>query len=112
MHEEEIVLSLENLGGGAAAEMFNAELQNALDNIADPNTKPDQPREVTLKLKIKPHESRRSAMISIEATSKLAAVKPQTGMVFIGRHKGRNVATDTNPQQLAFGAEMAGGRAS
>jgi len=103
---EEVVLNLENLGGGAAAELFNAELQHALDNIADPNTKPDQVREVTLKLKVKPSENRRSATIEVAASSKLAPVRPHSDVIYIGKKHGKNVATGSDARQLAFGVDL------
>lgn len=34
-------MNLENLGNGAAAELFENELSNVIANILDPNTKPD-----------------------------------------------------------------------
>ena len=37
-------VSLDNLGHGAAAEMFEAELARVIANISDPNTKPDEAR--------------------------------------------------------------------
>lgn len=57
MRQEQNV-KLENLGCGAAAEMFQKELENVIANICDPNTKPDAVRTVTLKVKIKPGKDR------------------------------------------------------
>jgi hypothetical protein len=81
MNTEQFV-SLENLGGGAgkdtsaAIELFNAEFQRVLDNIADENTKPTAAREVNLKIKIKPDEDRELCKVEIHANSKLAPVHP------------------------------------
>lgn len=47
MSEREIV-SLENIGRGAALERFDVELQKVLENVLDPNTKPTATRKVTL----------------------------------------------------------------
>ena len=42
MRKEQV--SLDTLGFGAAAEMFQAELEKLVFNIADPNTKPELKR--------------------------------------------------------------------
>jgi hypothetical protein len=56
--EDEPSVSLQNLGGGAAIELFDLELQKVLENISDENTRPAVVREITLKVKIKPGDDR------------------------------------------------------
>jgi len=99
MHERESV-SLQNLGSGAAIELFDTELQRVLDNIVDENTKPTTIREVTLKIKIKPDEDRESGSVEIQASSKLAPVHPYPTQILIGNQRGQGVATEWNPKQL------------
>lgn len=101
MHEEYV--SLENLGAGAALELFEVELQKVLDNISDENTKPTAPREVSLKIRIKPDEDRAAADVSIQAGSKLAPVRPYSTQIVFGIDHGQNVAREHNPKQLRFG---------
>jgi hypothetical protein len=98
MVEKEHV-SLENLGSGAATELFNLELQRVLENISDENTKPTAMREVTLKVKIKPGEDRDYGDVEISCAAKLAPVRPFPTNIFIGRHLGKTVATEHNPKQ-------------
>ena len=78
-------LSLANLGGGAAVEKFDTELQKVLDNIADPNTVENAGREVTLKVKIKPKE-RDYAKVQILCGSKPArnALSRRLGIPGVG----------------------------
>lgn len=99
MNERETV-NLQNLGSGAAIELFDIEFQRVLDNIVDENTKATIPREVTLKIKIKPDEDREWGAIEIHASSKLAPVHPYPTQIIIGKQRGKGVATEHNPKQL------------
>lgn len=94
-------VTLQNLGGGAAAEQFNHELNRVLENIMDHNTKATTPREITLKIKIKPDDDRELADLEIHCSSKLATVKPYPTQIYIGVQRGGEVvATEYNPKQL------------
>ncbi len=93
-------LSLANLSGGAAVEMFDAALQQVLDNILDPNTKPTDTREVTLKIKFKPDEDRELVGITICPSVKLGAPVPYVTQAYVGKDGGEAVATEYNPKQL------------
>lgn len=75
-------VSLETLGGGAAIERFNYELQNILNNIGDINTKADA-----------------VCVISIEVSGKLASIKPEHSSFHLMRRGDRMVATEYNPKQ-------------
>ena len=105
MDEEGI--SLISLKEGAAVELFDAELQKVLDNIMDPNTKPDSVREVILKVKFKPEKDRSMGIISIEPFSRLAPQAPVATRVFLGGKNGKGVAFEHNPKQpsLPFGQQ-------
>lgn len=90
---------LENLGHGAAAELFEAELVNVIANIIDPNTKADTARQITLKMKIKPSNDRSACSVEISCESKLAASMPFETTMFVGMEHGEAVATEYNPNQ-------------
>lgn len=104
-HQVHDYVSLETLGGGpgkessAAIELFNVELQKALDNCLDDNTKATATREVTLKVKIKPDDDRESCKVEIHATSKLAPVHPYPTQFFLGKQHGKAVAMEDDPKQ-------------
>jgi len=87
-------ITLITLGNGAAVEKFQDELQKVLDNIMDPNTKPDEVREVTLKVKIKPDEKRSIGSIFIEAKSKLVADSAFKTMCSFGSAHGKGIARE------------------
>lgn len=97
MRKEQV--SLETLGFGAAAEMFQAELEKVVFNIQDPNTKPELKRNITLKLVIKPTKDRSMCAVEIHCDSKLAPALPFESTMFVGVEHGVAVASEDNPQQ-------------
>ncbi len=99
MAEQTKYVSLENLGHGAAAEMFQTELARVIANISDPNTKPEATRGVTLSLKIKPNKDRTFCAVSIGCVGKLAEIQPFETQMYVGMDKGRGVASEYNPAQ-------------
>lgn len=101
-------VTLDNLGFGAAAEMFQAELEKVIFNIADPNTKPDVKRGITLKLSVKPSKDRSMCAVEIHCDSKLAAVQPFETTMFVGIEHGVAVASEymSPQQQLPFGNSL------
>ena len=74
-------VNLENLNSGAISDLFENELEKMLANIADPNTKAETMREITIKIKVKPNESRESAVTQITVTDKYAPIKPHEGFI-------------------------------
>lgn len=92
-------VTLENLGHGAAAELFQAELNNVIFNILDPNTKPDALRSVTLKLKVKPSKERAMCAVEISCESRVAPSQPFESTLFVGIERGEATATEYNPNQ-------------
>ena len=100
MLENKELVSLNNLGEGAAAELFDLELHRVLDNIQDVNTKATTKRVITLKVTIQPDEHRNFGVTEIASSCKLAAVKPYpTQLVFGQESPGKFVATEYNPKQ-------------
>ncbi|HKX31346.1 MAG TPA: hypothetical protein VJ302_26915 [Blastocatellia bacterium] len=95
-------VSLANLGDGSAVERFNYELQRVLNNISDPNTEAKTPREVTLKVKIKPNIDRDFSAVTIEVRSKLAAIRPVETSFHLSNVGAETVATEYNPKQEEF----------
>lgn len=93
-------LSLETFANGAAAEMFDKELQDVLANIDDVNTKGDARREITLKFVIEPDASRETASLSLEAKSKLAPIRDATGTAYFGKKNGKLTAYSHNIDQM------------
>jgi hypothetical protein len=95
-------VSLETLNSGAAIELWNRELDAVLQNIADPNTKATAPREVILKVKLVPAESRKHADVSIQVSSKFAPTQESKTVFFLGNKRGHTVAAERDIDQMSF----------
>lgn len=96
------MVTLASLRGGAAVEMFDAELQRVLDNIMDRNTVATAKREVTLKVVIIPGHDRGVAKVEIFCTPKLAPAMSCASQFYLGNDKGKAVAFEYDPQQLTM----------
>ena len=94
------MVTLENIGGGAASEMFADSLAKVIENIVNPNTKAEAVRTITLKMKIKPAKEQRSlCTVELSCDEKLAAVLPFETAMFVGMEHGVVAATEYAPQQ-------------
>jgi hypothetical protein len=95
-------VSLATLNNGGAIELFDKELDAVLQNILDPNTKPEAAREIVLKVSIKPAENRRHADVSIHVSSKCAPPAESRTVFFLGSKRGHAVAAERDLNQLSF----------
>lgn len=97
------MVTLDNLGGGAASEMFQESLKKIIENVVNPNTKPDAVRTITLKMKVKPGKNDRSlCTVELSCDEKLAAVMPFETAMFVGVQHGVAAATEYAPQQATL----------
>ena len=101
------MISLANLDGGALQELFEAQLPPLLDNIADPNTKAEAVREITINIKIKPTKTRREADVTYGAKLKLASQQEgSTTVYFTTGQDGERVAAEyPQDQEMGFDAK-------
>lgn len=81
----EMIVNLETFAGGSLAEKLNTELQNIIDNIADPNTDATKVRKLTLTISVKPTSKRSTAQVQIQTKSALAPVIPSETTIMIDR---------------------------
>jgi len=103
MHTKDDVITLANIGDGAAMEMFDVELRKVLKNIMDPNTDPKATRQIVMQIGFKADEDRDMAVISISVASKLSGARSYMTKVVFGRDdRGRVEARefDLGQQQL------------
>ena len=97
---------LENLGKGAVEEMFQAELDRAVANISDPNTKAETARTITIKMKIKPNKDRSLCAVEVGCNTALAPVRPFETSIMVGMDRGKGVASEYSPgNQLGLTVE-------
>lgn len=96
------MLKISNLANGAVVERADWELKKILKNIADPNTDPLKARELTIKLKIKPDETREISDVEISCSSKIVAGKPIKTRMFMSEDgDGGFVAQELFKGQMA-----------
>lgn len=95
-------ITLESLGGGAAGEKFQDELDRVVENIQDPNTEAKAKRSITIKVIFTPTVDRSMGQLHIEASSKLAATIAFETQAFFGQQDGTYVAREHNPNQMTL----------
>lgn len=101
MEGEVLVLSLENLGDGAAIERFDLALQEVLNNIQDVNTDAKKARSVTLKVTITPNEDRQIGYLSVDVNAKIVPITAFKTTVFMGKGSdGDAVAVEKGKEQM------------
>lgn len=83
-------VTLETIGGGAALELFEHKLQEALANIDDQNTAATAKRKVILEITLTPDRERESAEVAIGCSTKLAPITPAQAKMHFGREEGRH----------------------
>ncbi|MDR0717993.1 MAG: hypothetical protein LBF78_00035 [Treponema sp.] len=100
-------VTLETLNSGAVIDLFEAEWRKLLNNIQDPNTKPDAVRKVKIEIAIKPAKDRRNASTSVSVTASLASIVPHEASIVIGVENGeaQAYAFDPNQKTLDFDEE-------
>lgn len=100
---EDEKLSLVNIKGGAAIEIFDRALQKVIENIYDPNTTNDA-REISLKVTLKPmDENRQIIAYSIKCPTKLSGQESVKGIADLKIEEGRLVAVGRREAQQSLG---------
>ena len=100
--DEKERMNLANIGGGAVPEMFDHALQQVLENIADPNKRSDQKREIVMKFTWKPDDEREVSDLTVSIDVKLAGQEAFRTQAFIGKENGKMVAAEINPRQMGI----------
>jgi len=78
-------IKIDTFAGGVLKEKFDEELTRVLENIADPNTKEDAVRKISLDIKFKPDIKREVAFVEINSKASLAATKAVDTKILIDR---------------------------
>lgn len=97
--EEATELNIGNICGGAVPEVFDREVREILENIADLNTKPEAKRQITLTFDFAPGPDRKSAIVSFTCKSKQVGVQPKAGTIFFSKRLGQIHAYTEDPRQ-------------
>lgn len=83
MENDQEQISLANLKGGAAIEMFDRAMRQVIKNLADPNTEPKAKREITLKVTFQATEDRALVAMNVTCTPKLSSQRSLTTTALI-----------------------------
>jgi len=106
MFKERPPVTLENVGNGAAVELFNRELEKVMANILDPNTD-HKKRKIVLTLEVTPAPNDRTfTTTAIHCKSTLSPANTFQSRMFIGYGgKGNKelIAFESDPDQLILG---------
>ena len=94
------LLSLQNVCGGAAEELFQRAVGEVFKNITDVNTSEKAKRSITLTLEFKPYKDRSGAEVALHMKSKTAPVKQVDANVFVARRAGELLVVPRNPRQV------------
>lgn len=102
MHDGPVELNIGNIAGGAAPELFNHEIERMLKNVGDVNTDPEAKRSITMKFDFAPSPDRKSAVVKLTVSSKLAGVNSVAGSVFMSTAHGEVRAFTEDPRQVGL----------
>ena len=75
--------SILEMSQGAILERVNYEMGKVIDNILDPNTKPDAKRKLSIVVEMTPSADRQTITVKTTAKSTLVATDPVTTGLFI-----------------------------
>lgn len=99
---QEQAVNLDTIGAGALRELFAAELSRVLQNIVDPNTDDVSKRQITMTVTLKPNRDRNQAKVDLKCGSKLAGIRSVETNLHIGMVRGKLIAVENDPRQIAL----------
>lgn len=100
-----IELNSATIAAGGLVERLNEEIQKAVANCLDVNTEAKKTRTVTLKIRIKPDETRSFATVSVETSSTLCPPEAINTSIYMtqnlktGEISASEVGAGENPVQ-------------
>ena len=78
-------VNLETFAGGALQEKFDDAMEKVLQNMMDPNTPWKNKRKITVEVTFEQNEDRDDTSVDVSVVPKLAAVKPISTKMAIGK---------------------------
>lgn len=88
MNESSEKKSILEMGSGAILERVDYEMGKVLDNILDPNTKPNAKRKIIVTLELTPSADRRTIMVQTTAKCALCPTEPVTTGLYVSSAMG------------------------
>ena len=93
-------LTIATLENGAIIERLEAELKDVLQDCANVNKDPESVREINLKIKVKPDNSRTLLLIGIETSTKLGKRYPVIAKAFLDEDTGTAIEPTMKQKEL------------
>ena len=91
--------SVLRMAQGAFEERVDRAMEEAIDNILDPNTKATAKRSITLNIELRPDEERSHIEVSVSVKTKLATLNPvPTSLAIVADDNGELVVAEMVPQ--------------
>lgn len=78
-------VNLETFAGGALQEKFDDAMEKVLVNMTDPNTPWKNKRKIVVEVSFEQNEDRDDSTVNVSVVTKLAAVKPVSTRMAIGK---------------------------
>ncbi len=94
--------SILEMCSGAIQERADYEMTKLIENVLDPNTKPNAKRKVTITLELIPDDSRQNVVVNCTAVSKLAPTNPVTTMLYVADKETVLEMVPQVPGQVSF----------
>jgi hypothetical protein len=101
-------VDLNTVGGGAAPELFQRELDKIAENIGDQNTDATATRKITMTFTFKPDLDRRETVVMVQAKSTMASVKPARNTIYCGTVDGQLALVGHDPDQMELDMQSDG----
>lgn len=96
-------VNLQNINQGHVIDLFDEAMGRVMENIADENTPPKKERVITIKITVKPNESREHAEVKVGVVTNLAPIKPSEGVVLFSYDGSKAKAYVSDPKQEDLG---------
>lgn len=103
--ENEEIMDINKLAGGAIQESIHYGLEEVFKNILDPNTEPEKARKLTITMELKPDESRQIIRTKTTCKTSLVPTNSITTQMLLGKEGEKIVATELlkhDPNQVNF----------
>ena len=109
-----VPVTLQSITGEVVAHRFQNVLRQVLEDVADPGKKAEAAREITIKLKITPDDTRQNCKVEGSVTASLAKSKPVESHMQVALTDEGPTAKILNARQLTLQEQLeeASGRKS
>ena len=101
--------SILELANGAILERADYELNRIIENIRDPNTRPDKKRTLTLTIDFMPNFERDNIRLNITAKSKIEPTNPINTQMYITENEAEELVAVEMTQQIPGQTNFYGG---